>query len=255
MTLTLSPIKLEKMIEPGDRLAEIIISELPKNGLTLVKEDIFVITQKIISKSEGRLINLTEIKPSQKAITLAEQSKKDARFIELVLRESKEIIRVREGTIITEHRLGFVCANAGIDHSNVRGSWGNAEDWFLLLPENPDLSALRLAKDIKYLSGINPGILIIDSHGRAWRNGTIGTTIGTYQVPGIVDMRGKEDLFGYKLRITMIAVADELAGAASLLMGQADEGIPVIHVRGFPYPLRNSAISELIREKKDDLFR
>ena len=255
MTLTLSPIKLEKIIEPGDRLAKIIVSELPKNGLTLVKGDIFVITQKIISKSEGRLINLTEITPSQKAIALAEQSKKDARFVELVLRESKEVIRVREGTIITEHRLGFVCANAGIDHSNVRGSWGNAEDWFLLLPENPDLSALRIAKDIEYLSGINPGILIIDSHGRAWRNGTIGTTIGTYQVPGIVDMRGKEDLFGYKLRITMIAVADELAGAASLLMGQADEGIPVIHVRGFPYPLRDSAISELIREKKDDLFR
>jgi len=255
MTLTLSPIKLEKIIEPGDRLAKIIFSELPKNGLTLAKGDIFVITQKIISKSEGRLINLTEITPSQKAITLAKKSKKDARFVELVLSESKEVIRVREGTIITEHRLGFVCANAGIDHSNVRGSWGNAEDWFLLLPENPDLSALRIAKDIKYLSGINPGILIIDSHGRAWRNGTIGTTIGTHQVPGIVDMRGKEDLFGYKLRITMIAVADELAGAASLLMGQADEGIPVIHVRGFPYPLRNSAISELIREKKDDLFR
>lgn len=253
--MTLTPIRIDKLIQPHDCLEILIQNGLMCNGIQLFQNDILVITQKIVSKSEGRLVNLTEINPSVEAKNLALRTKKDARLVELILRESREIIRVHGSTIITEHKLGFVCANAGIDHSNVRGSWGKHEDWYLLLPENPDLSALRIANNLKNISGVKPGILIIDSHGRAWRNGTIGTTIGLHLVPGILDLRGKGDLFGYKLQITQVAVADELAGAASLLMGQSDEGIPVVHVRGFPYDLRKSSLNELIREKKDDLFR
>ena len=255
MTLTLSPIKIPKLVEKNDSIAEIIVDGLEKSGINLIKNDIVVITQKIVSKSEGRLINLNHVKPSQKAKKLADITSKDARLVEIILRESNEIIRVRGSTIITEHRLGFICANAGIDHSNVRGYNGQSQNWYLLLPKNPDKSAMRIAINISKITGIIPGILIIDSHGRAWRNGIVGTTIGLYLVPGLVDLRGKEDIFGYKLRITQVAAADELAGAASLIMGQSDEKIPAVHVRGFPYDLRMSKISELLREKEEDLFR
>ncbi|HMN60075.1 MAG TPA: coenzyme F420-0:L-glutamate ligase, partial [Anaerolinea sp.] len=183
------------------------------------------------------------------------QTEKDARFIELVLRESASVLRMRQGTIIVEHRLGFVCANAGIDHSNVRGEWGNADDWVLLLPENPDQSAERIRQEIREKTGLDVGVMIIDSHGRAWRMGTVGVAIGLSGVPGLVDMRGKPDMFGYQLRVTLIAAADELAAAASLVMGQADERIPVVLVRGFPYTLRESSLRELIRPKEMDLFR
>jgi coenzyme F420-0:L-glutamate ligase/coenzyme F420-1:gamma-L-glutamate ligase len=154
-----------------------------------------------------------------------------------------------------EHRLGFICASAGIDHSNVRGEDGNPEDWVLLLPENPDRSALEIRFKIKVATGNRIGVMIIDSHGRAWRLGTIGTAIGISGLPGVVDKRGWQDLFGYRLKITIVAAADELAAAASLVMGEAAEGIPAVHVRGFPYPLRESSLNELIRSKENDLFR
>ncbi|WP_298004468.1 coenzyme F420-0:L-glutamate ligase, partial [Anaerolinea sp.] len=154
-----------------------------------------------------------------------------------------------------EHRNGFVCANAGIDHSNVMGPWGNPEDWVLLLPEDSDASCRALREQFIQKTQKNIGVMIIDSHGRAWRMGTVGVAIGIAGVPGLVDLRGKPDLYGYRLRITMIGAADELAAAASLVMGQADEGTPVVLVRGFPYPLRESSIQELIRPKELDLFR
>jgi coenzyme F420-0:L-glutamate ligase/coenzyme F420-1:gamma-L-glutamate ligase len=157
--------------------------------------------------------------------------------------------------LIVEHRLGFVCANAGIDHSNVQGLGGDPEEWFLLLPENPDASAQRIRRRLEEASRKHLGIMIIDSHGRAWRLGVVGASIGFSGMPGLVDMRGQPDLFGYHLRITEIAVADELAGAASLVMGQAAESIPAVHVRGFPYPLREGEQHELIRPKDRDLFR
>jgi coenzyme F420-0:L-glutamate ligase/coenzyme F420-1:gamma-L-glutamate ligase len=162
---------------------------------------------------------------------------------------------MRSGTLIAEHKLGFVCANAGIDHSNVQSLGGNSDDWVLLLPENPDESARRIREELEKESGKKIGILIIDSHGRAWRMGAVGVAIGLSGIPALVDMRGKPDLFGYQLRVTLVAAADELAAAASLLMGQADEFTPVIHVRGFPYPLRESTVQELIRPKDLDLFR
>jgi coenzyme F420-0:L-glutamate ligase/coenzyme F420-1:gamma-L-glutamate ligase len=244
------------MIQPGDDLGEVIFQALEAMSLRLEEDDILVLAQKIVSKAENRLVNLTQVEPSVRAIELARQTEKDPRFIELVLRESSEVLRTRPGTIIVEHKRGFVCANAGIDHSNVHGSWGNPDDWVLLLPEDPDASAERVRQRLCELSGLKSlGVLIIDSHGRAWRNGTVGVAIGFSAVPGIVDMRGQPDLYGYRLRVTMIAAADELAAAASLVMGQAAECQPVIHVRGFPYALRESHLQELIRAKELDMFR
>jgi coenzyme F420-0:L-glutamate ligase/coenzyme F420-1:gamma-L-glutamate ligase len=255
MTLTFTPLPRIPIISDGDNIAEKLLVSLQSVRISLEDGDILVITQKIVSKAEGRLVNIGVITPSKKAIDLANRSGKDPRLVELILRESNEILRIRQGTIIVEHRLGFVCANAGIDHSNVQGKDGNPEDWVLLLPENPDHSALEIRRKIKVASGNRIGVMIIDSHGRAWRLGTIGTAIGISGIPGIVDERGWQDLFGYRLKITFVAAADELAAAASLVMGEAAEGIPAVHVRGFPYPLRESSIKELIRPKETDLFR
>jgi coenzyme F420-0:L-glutamate ligase/coenzyme F420-1:gamma-L-glutamate ligase len=243
------------MIRPGDDLARLISSSCFQSGIDWLDGDVMVLAQKIVSKSEGRLVNLSEVVPSQKAMEYAVTTEKDPRFIELVLRESTEVLRVRFNTIIVEHRCGFICANAGIDHSNVQGLWGNEDDWVLLLPENPDESARRIRDGLQNLTGKRIGVLIIDSHGRAWRMGTVGVAIGVADVPALVDMRGTTDLFGFHLKVTMVAAADELAAAASLIMGQAAEGTPAVHVRGFPYPLRSSELNELIRPKDMDLFR
>ncbi|MCL4561141.1 MAG: coenzyme F420-0:L-glutamate ligase [Chloroflexi bacterium] len=255
MALVLTPLLGIPLVEAGDDLTAFLRDAVLRTGVQPVTGDIFVLAQKIVSKAEGRLVNLSQVLPSQEARDLALRSEKDPRFVELVLRESNLVLRTRPGTIIVEHKLGFVCANAGIDHSNVQGSDGAPEDWVLLLPEDPDRSADLLRHKLEDIYQAVLGVAIIDSHGRAWRNGITGTTIGLSGVPGLVDMRGKPDLFGYKLRITQIAVADELAAAASLMMGQADEGLPAIHVRGFPYPLRESSSGELLRPKEQDMFR
>lgn len=254
MSLILTPLLKIPLIKPGDQLAQILVDSLNDNNISFQNGDILVIAQKIVSKCENRLVNLTTVKPGKRAINLAKTTQKDPRFVELVLEESSRVMRKRPGTIIVKHKLGFVCANAGIDHSNVDGSWGNADDWVLLLPENPDRSAEQIRLFVKKQMSLDIGVLIIDSHGRAWRTGTVGTGIGMSGVPGLVDLRGREDLFGFRLKITQVGAADELAGAASLVMGQASEGIPVVHVRGFPYPLRDSGISELIRPRELDLF-
>lgn len=255
MTLTLTPIHGLPLYQKDDPLTSTILEAIRVEGIELRDSDILVIAQKIVSKVEGRLVYLGDITPSSKAYQLAEVTGKDPRFVELVLRESKSTLRVRGGTLIVEHNLGFICANAGIDHSNVKGLYGSDDDWVLLLPENPDQSAENLRREILGFSGKNVGILIIDSHGRAWRMGVVGTTIGLAGIPGLVDKRGDPDLFGYRLKVTQIAAADELAAAASLIMGQADEAVPVVHVRGFPYPLRDGCLQELIRPQEQDLFR
>jgi len=243
------------LIYPGDNLAEMLLASMQSARITLEDSDILVVTQKIVSKAEGRLVNLETVTPSKESLELANRSEKDPRLVELILRESNEVLRVRAGTIIVEHRLGFVCASAGIDHSNVHGTEGNSEYWVLLLPEDPDHSALEIRRKIKVATGNRIGVMIIDSHGRAWRQGTIGTAIGISGLPAVVDQRGWQDLFGYRLKITLVAAADELAAAASLVMGEAAEGIPAVHVRGFPYPLREGSLKELIRSKETDLFR
>ena len=252
--LSLSPLNDFPYVKQGDNIAEIISSSLQHNDLSLQNGDILVIAQKIISKSEGRLINLNSVSPSDKAHEIASISEKNPRLIELILQESSRIIRVRPGTIIVEHRLGFICANAGIDHSDVIID-NDKNEYVLLLPINPDKSADFIRSYFEINNNISIGVLINDSHGRAWRLGVVGTTIGLSGLPGLVDMRGKSDLFGGILRTTQIGAADELAGAASLIMGQGNEGIPVIHVRGFPYKLRKSNLQELIRPIKKDLFR
>lgn len=253
--MILTPLTGIPLVQPGDNIVQFIQDELRRLQIKLETGDVFVVAQKIVSKSEGRLVNLTQVTPSREAIDLAERVQKDARFVELVLRESQSVLRTRPGTLIVEHKLGFICANAGIDHSNVQGLWGNPDDWVLLLPENPDLSASLIRKELEKANNVRLGVMIIDSHGRAWRMGIVGATIGLSGVPGLVDLRGVPDLFGYQLRITQVAAADELAAGASLLMGQAAERSPVVHVRGFPYPLRESSLRELIRPKHEDLFR
>jgi len=262
--LTLNPLQSVPLVHKGDDLANILVKAMQATDVQLQDGDILVLAQKIVSKAEGRTVNLTSVTPSQKALELAKSTEKDPRVVELILQESNEVLRTRPGAIIVEHKLGFVCANAGIDHSNVSPETSkalkdiespNAEDWVLLLPECPDYSAEQIRQKIEATTNTHIGVLIIDSHGRAWREGTVGMTIGLSGLPGLADLRGQPDLFGFKLQITQVGVADELAAAASLMMGQAAEGTPVVHVRGFPYPLREGKLGELLRPKEQDLFR
>jgi len=262
VTLSLTPLHGIPLIRQGDDLADILVGSLQTTRLTLEDNDILVITSKIVSKAEGRLVDLATVTPSERARELARQAEKDPRLVELLLQESNEILRVRPGVIIVEHRLGFVCANAGIDHSNVaplhlpqdspnlRG-----EEGVLLLPRDPDQSSRKIREKIEAQTGKRIGVMIIDSHGRAWRIGTVGMCIGLSGIPAVMDERGWRDLFGYELKITIVGVADELAAAASLVMGQAAEGTPAVHVRGFPYPLREGSFKELLRPKEQDMFR
>ncbi|NJN80061.1 MAG: coenzyme F420-0:L-glutamate ligase [Anaerolineales bacterium] len=272
MTLTLTTLQNIPLIRQGDNLADILLNSLELTKINLQENDILVLAQKIVSKSEGRMVNLADVTPSQKAIDLATQTEKDARLVELMLQESNEVVRFRKGVIVVEHKLGFICANAGIDHSNVspsptstssvrrlaphsKGEENHKEEFVLLLPENPDQSAKQIRNEVKQKTNKTIGVMIIDSHGRAWRNGTVGICIGLSGIPGIVDERGWKDLFGYTLQATIVGVADELAAAASLVMGQAAEGTPAVHVRGFPYPLGEGSLQDLIRPKDMDMFR
>ncbi len=255
MALTLTPLADIPLIQPGDNLGEILYHAAQQTGVDWQDGDILVIAQKIVSKAEGRLVNLSMVNPSPAALKLAAASEKDPRLAELILQESHRVLRTRPGTVIVEHRLGFVCANAGIDHSNVQGDGGQADDWVLLLPRDPDASAGKIRAYLDSATGLRLGVLIIDSHGRAWRLGTVGASIGMSGMPGLVDLRGEPDLFGFRLRITQVGAADELAAAASLMMGQAAEGTPAVHARGFPYPLREGTLKELIRPSESDLFR
>ena len=254
-TLSLTSLQHIPLIRHGNNLADIIVTALQENHLFLEDDDVLVVAQKIVSKAEGRAVNLARVTPSARAMELARETEKDPRLVELILQESREVVRTRTGTIVVEHNLGFVCANAGIDHSNVAGVGNAEEEWVLLLPAEPDRSAQKIRQEIREKTGKQVGVLIIDSHGRAWRNGTVGIAIGIAGLPGLQDLRGEADLFGFTLRITQVGVADELAAAASLVMGQAAEGTPVVHVRGFPYPLREGALQELLRPREQDLFR
>lgn len=251
MPLTLTPLQDIPLIQEGDDLAKIVLQTLEKMQIELQNGDVLVFAQKIVSKAEGRTVNLADVTPSEEAEALGFETEKDPRLVELLLQESKQVLRKRPGLIIVEHNLGFICANAGIDHSNVTRS----NEWVLLLPENPDGSAKKLRQAFEKASGARLGVMIIDSHGRAWRMGTVGVAIGISGLPGLVDLRGEIDLFGYELKVTEVGAGDELAAAASLMMGQVAEGTPVVHVRGFPYPLREACLDELIRPEERDLFR
>jgi coenzyme F420-0:L-glutamate ligase / coenzyme F420-1:gamma-L-glutamate ligase len=240
-------------IRPGDDLGKIILESAASTGLDLRDGDILVITQKIVSKSEGRFARLRQIEPSARAFELATKVGKDPRLVELILRESTEVLRWRPGVIIVAHRLGFVMANAGIDASNVERRDG--EELVLLLPKDPDASAVRLRDRIRAAADVDVGLIINDSFGRAWRLGTVGTAVGVAGLPALLDLRGRPDRTGRALQVTDVGVADELAAAASLIMGQAAEGRPVVHVRGYPYPRRMGNVAELLRPEELDLFR
>lgn len=240
-------------IRQGDDLGALIADAFAREQLVADDGDVLVLAQKIVSKAEGRSVRLLDVDPSPRAIELAGIAHKDSRVVELILRESVDVLRCRPGVIIVEHRSGLVMANAGIDASNVDRA--GDDERVLLLPEDADLSAAALRDALRRRVGRDIGIVIADSFGRAWRNGTVGTAIGLAGPPGLRDMRGLPDRNGRALQSTEVAIADELAAAASLLMGQADESLPVVHVRGFPLPLRPSSVKELIRDRTIDLFR
>ncbi|MFA7555812.1 MAG: coenzyme F420-0:L-glutamate ligase [Spongiibacteraceae bacterium] len=251
--IRLIPLDDFPLVEPGQDIAEIIIACLKKNELILLENDVLVVAQKIISKAEGRYVRLNDVLLSIEAIQLAEKTDKDPRHMELVLQESNEILRASPGVVIVEHRNGYVHANAGIDKSNIPNS--KDDPWVLLLPENPDMSARKLADALRENSGINIAVIINDSAGRAWRNGTVGIAIGTAGLNPLYNQIGEKDLFGNILEVTESAVADELAAAASLVMGQAAEACPVVLVRGLKLQSFELGSGSLIRDKARDLFR
>ncbi|MBB4631943.1 coenzyme F420-0:L-glutamate ligase [Sphingosinicella soli] len=243
-------------IRPGDDLIGIIIGAMSRSIGSFKDGDVLVLAQKIVSKSEGRQIALTSISPSARAKELARETGKDPRIVELILSEAQQVVRVRQDLIIVRHRLGLTLANAGIDQSNVGiGEGYGSEDQVILLPVDPDSSAATLHEGIYAATGRSVAVLIIDSIGRAWRMGTIGTAIGVAGMPALVDLRGRKDLNGRALQSSELAWADEIAAAASLAMGQANEGYPVVLVRGLPILLAKGAAADLIRPLQMDLFQ
>lgn len=240
------------LVRPGDHLAGLVLATCERNDVRIEDGDILVLAQKVVSKAEGRQRLLRSITPGREAVKLAARTGKDPRLVELILSEAEEVVRVGAGFVIVRHRLGMVMANAGIDQSNIDHGEGASA---LLLPVDPDRSAARLRADIEGGTGRRIGVLIIDSIGRAWRMGTIGTTIGAAGVPTLVDLRGTRDLHGRKLETSELAFADEVAAAASLLMGQADEGTPLAIVRGLDGGRDCNPASSLIRSLAMDLFR
>jgi coenzyme F420-0:L-glutamate ligase/coenzyme F420-1:gamma-L-glutamate ligase len=241
------------MVEPGDDLAAQIVSSIEAAQLLLADGDVLVLAQKIVSKSEDRYGYLNQVEPSAAALKLAPEIDKDPRLVELILSESKEVVRQRPGVVVVEHRLGYVHANAGIDKSNISSDDNNPR--VLLLPLDSDASALKLREAIKQKTGKAIYIIINDSAGRAWRNGTVGMAIGTAGFEPLENLIGSDDLFSRPMEVTEVAVADELAAAASFMMGQAAEGSPVVHIRGAKLRSADCGSSALIREKSKDMFR
>jgi coenzyme F420-0:L-glutamate ligase/coenzyme F420-1:gamma-L-glutamate ligase len=239
------------LVKEGDDIAGLILNGLAASGLLLRRGDVLVIAQKIVSKAEGRVVDLRAVTPSLRAKQLAAEVDKDARLVELVLRESTEVVRHRKGVLVVAHRSGIVMANAGIDASNVVGD----EHHVLLLPEDCNRSCRDIRARLGARTGIEPAVLIIDSLGRAWRNGTVGVALGAAGLPALLDLRGTPDLFGRELRSTEVGIADEIAAAASMLMGQAGEGTPIVLLRGLNLPSADGSAADLIRPREIDLFR
>ena len=241
------------IIEPGDDLATLIAEGLARGNFTLREGDVIVIAQKIVSKAEDRSVDLATVVPSPRAIALGGEIQKDPRLVELILSESVRVVRSRPNVLIVEHRLGFVMANAGVDQSNVASPDGGQRA--LLLPVDPDGSAVALSERLADLCGITPAVVITDSFGRAWRRGTAGVAIGAAGLPALLDLRGNPDLFGRALQVSISGFADEIAAAASLLMGQGDEAQPVVLIRGLTWSMPANPASELVRPAAEDMFR
>lgn len=239
------------LVKPGDDLAQLILDALARANLSLQTGDVLVVTSKIVSKAEGRIVELNTVVPRPEAVTLAETTRKDPRIVELVLQESQSISRAAPGVLVVRHRLGFVSANAGIDQSNVDGS----EDRVLLLPLDPDASARALRDCLREHTNAEVGIVISDSHGRPFRMGNVGVAIGAAGIPALLDLRGNEDLFGRVLRVSQQGYADMIASAANLLTGEGNEGRPVILLRGLQFEPEDEAANVLYRPPEQDLYR
>jgi coenzyme F420-0:L-glutamate ligase/coenzyme F420-1:gamma-L-glutamate ligase len=251
--MTLFPLLDFPLIHPGDDLAGLIVERLRGQGETLQAGDILVIAQKIVSKAEGRLVALDKVMPSAQARELADVVGKEARHIQVILDDSKEILRVRRGLFVVEQSSGWICANAGVDRSNIEPDQGEV---LAMLPADADASAAALVKRLEELAGTKVAVIINDSHGRAWRVGTCGVAIGCAGMPSIWNQRGLHDLFGYELQTSEECIADELAAAASLLMGQSNEGRPVVVIRGYQMPNAPHAPAKAIqRPAQMDAFR
>ncbi len=238
------------IIKEGDDLAELTLKSLEAVNLRPEEKDIYVYSHVIVSRSEGKQVDLEDVKPSQTAISYADYTGKDPRIVEVVLNESRGLRRIAPGIIITETKHGFVCANAGVDKSNVPG-----ETIVAPLPDDPDKSARGIRLRFKKLSGVNVGVIVCDTHGRAHRDGEINVTVGASGFEVIRDRRGEFDLFGYELKVKRTAVSDELASAAELVIGQSDEALPAALIRGYDITLSESSCAkDLVRPREKDLF-
>ncbi|MCS7096883.1 MAG: coenzyme F420-0:L-glutamate ligase [Candidatus Methanomethylicia archaeon] len=237
-------------IKAGDDIGKIICEKADEQIGGLRNGDIVVVASKIVAKSEGRIVKLSDVQPSPFAIRVAELTGKSPELVELILRESNKIVRMRDGHLIVETKHGFICANAGIDRSNVAGG----EDVVALLPEDPDQSAKRIRMKIAELKGIDVAVIISDTFGRAWRRGHVNFAVGISGIKIIKDYRGMKDMYGYILSVTQMAVVDELAAAAELAMGKSS-GVPIVIIRGYEYPRGEDSIKEIFYPEEKDLFR
>jgi coenzyme F420-0:L-glutamate ligase / coenzyme F420-1:gamma-L-glutamate ligase len=251
--LTLHAVPDVPLVRPGDDLAALLAERLIAADLPPQDGDVLVLAQKIVSKAEGRVVDLATVTPSPRAIALAAEVGKDPRLVETILSESVRVVRHRPNLLIMEHRLGFVMANAGVDHSNLAAP--GAPDQVLLLPADPDASAARLRAALSARFGVRLAVVITDSFGRAWRRGSAGVAIGAAGLPSLVDLRGTPDLFGRTLEVTLVGLADEIAAAASLLQGQGAEGQPAVLLRGLAWSAPEAPASALVRPPAEDLFR
>jgi len=251
-SMTLTALPDIPRIRQGDDLAAIIAAGLAATAIALESGDIIVVAQKIVSKAEGRFVRLPGVTPSERALALGAEIGKDPRIVQVILDQSEDVIRQRQGgLIIVAHRLGYVMANAGVDQSNLDGD----DETVLLLPENPDRSCAMLKARLDATHGVDVAVVISDSFGRPWRNGAVGVALGAAGLPALVNLVGHRDLAGRPLRVTEVAIGDQVASAAALLMGEADEGLPVVHVRGFRSTAPATDGASLIRLRAMDMFR
>ena len=259
MRLTYFGVDNIPMVEPGDDVVALIEQGLASMDESLQADDVIVIAQKIISKSENRYVDLNSVEPGPEAIELGEEIDKDPRKVQLIMDESKEVVRKRQGVMIVEHRLGFVHASAGIDQSNITNANGDDEDLCLLLPVDPDASAVQIVAEVKRRHDFHVGVVINDSLGRAWRMGQVGHAIGVAGFTALEDYIGSNDIYGHEMVVSQVAAADEMAAGASLLMGPTDQMTPVVIVRGYqpadPEDPSLKGVQPLIRPKEMDMFR
>jgi len=249
MMIQIIGLNMIPLVKVGDCVGDHVVRAAQKQGLQIVDRDVVVVAQKIVSKAEGRVVQLKEVTPSALAEAVAGASGKDPRHVETILREAEGIVKMKAGHLIVETRHGFVCANAGVDRSNVEEG-----DAVVLLPKDPDKSAREIRQKVLELTGANVGVIVSDTFGRAWRLGQVNVAIGAAGLQPLMDYRGSKDMFGHVLSVTQMAIADELASAAELIMKKCD-GIPAAIVRGFEYTQGEGSAKDLIRPKEDDLFR